>query len=167
MLIAAPASAEQILIKASKLYPGDGPPISPACLLIEDGQVVSISKEYSADDGKQVRELTGAIIIPGLVDAYSQMGIVGGSSETTREITPDFRVSGAVDWSARVFREVVSEGVTAVAISPGTDNVFAGIGIAAKTAGPIGTRIICEDIGLFVTGATGRPLTLAMPATCG
>ena len=45
--------------------------------------------------------------------------------------------------------------------------VDAGIGIAAKTAGPIGTRIICEDIGLFVTGATGRPLTLAMPATCG
>jgi imidazolonepropionase-like amidohydrolase len=92
--------------------------------------------------------------MPGLIDAATSIGIEGRSSESTIEITPNFRLLDAIDWSARSFKEARADGITAVALVPGTDNVVAGRSVVVKTAGEPGKRVVAGDHALVLTLAS-------------
>ncbi|MFP6615730.1 MAG: amidohydrolase family protein, partial [Candidatus Hydrogenedentota bacterium] len=120
-----------------------------------DGKIKQISQTLEVPDDVKVVDLGDAVIVPGFVNAYSQLGITGGSSEFTREITPNFNVLAAIDWESRGFREALDGGVTTVGISPGTENVIAGISLAVKTTGnDFDQRIVKQDTGLVITLAS-------------
>ena len=135
LLWARPAQAEDILIVASKVYTMNGPPLTPGAVLVSKGKIVQVGSKLSAPAGAKVIDLGAGVLMPGLVDAYSQAGIAGGVTEMTREITPAIRVVDSIDWKARAFREALEEGTTCMGIAPGTDNVFSGLSCAVKTAG--------------------------------
>jgi hypothetical protein len=80
--------------------------------------------------------------------------VVIGSSELTREVTPDFQVLPAIHWQARGFREALAEGATSVHIAPGSDNVFSGLSSVVKTAGKRGERVVNPETGLVITMAS-------------
>ncbi|HEV8058858.1 MAG TPA: amidohydrolase family protein [Gemmataceae bacterium] len=159
-----PAQAEDILILASKVYTMTGPPLTPGAVLVSKGKIRQIGVKIEAPAGAKVIDLGAGVLMPGLVDAYSQAGIAGGVTETTREITPAIRVVDSVDWRARAFREALEEGTTCMGIAPGTDNVFSGLSCAVKTAGD--HRVIEPQLGVVIAmasdpasgnGARGRP----------
>ncbi len=164
LLWAPPAHAEDILIVASKVYTMTGPPLTPGAVLVSKGKIVQIGAKIEAPAGAKVIDLGAGVLMPGMVDAYSQAGIAGGVTETTREITPAIRVVDSIDWRARAFREAFDEGTTCMGIAPGTDNVFSGLSCAVKTAGD--RRVIEPQLGVVVAmasdpasgnGARGRP----------
>ena len=128
------AHAGDVLLKAAKAITLDGPSIEPVAILVHDGKIKQISQTIEVSDDVKVVDLGDVVVVPGFVNAYSQLGITGGSSEFTREITPNFDVQTAIDWESRGFREALDAGVTTVGISPGTENVIAGISLAAKTS---------------------------------
>ncbi|MDP6554798.1 MAG: amidohydrolase family protein [Pirellulaceae bacterium] len=149
------ALANDVLLKATKAITLDGPPIEPAAILVHDGKIKQIAQTIDVAGDVKVVDLGEAVVVPGFVNAYSQLGITGGSSELTREITPDFDVQSAIDWESRGFRETLDAGVTTVGISPGTDNVVAGISLAVKTAGDdVDQRVVKHDTGLVITLAS-------------
>ena len=124
-------------------------------ILIRDGKIKQIAQTIELPDDVKFVDLGDAVLVPGFVNAYSQLGITGGSSEFTREITPDFDVQSGIDWESRAFREVLDAGVTTVGISPGTENVIAGISLAVKTTGDnLDQRIVKQDTGLVITLAS-------------
>ncbi len=147
--------AEDLVLMAAKAYTAHGPAIEPAVIVIRDGKIAELGAKIELPAGAHVVDLGDAVLVPGFVNAYSQMGISGGSSELTRELTPDFEVLAAIDWESRAFREAVDEGVTTVGISPGTDNVVAGIALAAKTHGKeLRRRVLRPNAGLVMTLAS-------------
>ena len=149
------AGAADLLLKSAKAITLDGPPIEPAAILIHDGKIKQISQTIDVSDDVKVVDLGEAVVVPGFVNAYSQLGITGGTSELTREITPEFDVQSAIDWESREFLETLSAGVTTVGISPGTDNVVAGISSAVKTTGDdLDQRVVKHDTGLVITLAS-------------
>ncbi len=155
LLVSGSVRAEDLLLKAAKVITQAGPPVEPAAILIRDGKIQQIATRIDVPEGVKVVDLGTAVVVPGFVNAYSQLGITGGDSELTREITPNFDVQSALDWESRAFRESSDEGVTTVGISPGTDNVVAGIALAAKTFGEdLPRRILKPDTGLVVTLAS-------------
>ena len=79
---------------------------------VSDGKVVEVAESIAAPNGAKVLDLGAGTLIPGLVDAHTTLGIDGETSEITREITPNFRVLDAVDWSARAFRIAAADGTT-------------------------------------------------------
>ncbi len=151
----AAARADQLLLKAAKAITLDGPPVDPAAVLIENGKIKRVANSIDVADDVKVVDLGTAVLVPGFVNAYSQLGITGGSSEFTREITPEFDVQSAIDWEARSFHEALAEGVTVAGISPGTDNVIAGTSFVVKTAGDdLDERVVNDDYGLAITMAS-------------
>ena len=146
--------AERILLKAAKAYGVEGESLEPAHLLIVDGKIAGLGSDLEASEATRTIELEDAVLLPGLVNAYSQAGVSGGDSEFTREVTPNYELHSAVDWDALAFRIARAEGVTTIAIAPGTDNVFAGVAFAVKAGGAAAQRVIDEDLGLVVTVAS-------------
>src|SRR5262245_14296555 len=120
------ATAEEVVVKAAKVYTMTGPPLAPGAVHIKDGRIVAVGATVDAPTGVRVVDLGNGVLMPGLIDAYSSIGIEGGDSESTAEVTPNVRVLDAVDWAAKAFRQVRSDGVTAIGLVPGTDNVVAG-----------------------------------------
>jgi imidazolonepropionase-like amidohydrolase len=167
LFLAQPAQAEDILITASKVYTMTGPPLTPGAVLISNGKIAQVGAQLVAPAGAKVIDLGAGVLMPGFVDAYSHAGIAGGTTETTREITPDIRIVDSIDWRARAFREALEEGTTSLGVAPGTDNVFCGLSCAVKTAGD--KRIIEPQLAAVITmasdpangnNARGRPDTI-------
>jgi imidazolonepropionase-like amidohydrolase len=152
LLTATSARAEDLLIRAAKVYTMTGAPLAPGAVLISNGKIVQVDAEISPPAGAKVMDLGSGVLMPGLVDAYSSVGIAGSPTEMTREVTPDYRVLTAVDWHSRAFREALTEGTTCLGLDPGTDGVFAGLGCAIKTAG--GQRVLKAETGLVITMAS-------------
>lgn len=146
------AKAEDLLIKAAKVYTMNGAPLAPGAVLVSKGKIVQVAPKIEAPAGTKVIDLGTGVLMPGLIDAYSQAGLTGGATETTREITPAFRAIDSVDWKARAFREALDDGTTCVAVAPGTDNVFSGLSCAVKTAGERNT--LEPELGVMIAMAS-------------
>jgi imidazolonepropionase-like amidohydrolase len=149
---AQPARADDLLIRAGKVYTMTGPPLTPGAVLVSNGKITQVGAKLEAPAGAKVIDLGSGFLMPGFVDAYSHAGIAGGVTETTREITPSIRVADVIDWNARPFREALDEGTTCLGLAPGTDNVFCGLACAVKTAG--GKRVLERETGLVITMAS-------------
>ena len=146
------ARAEDLLVQAAKVYTMTGPPLAPGAVLISDGKIVRVDSKLAAPAGAKVIDIGSGVLMPGLVDAYSSVGIAGNPAEMTKEVTPDYRVLAAVDWRSRAFREALAEGTTCLGLFPGTDGVFAGLSCAVKTAGM--QRVLQKETGLVITVAS-------------
>ena len=81
-----------MLITAAKVYTMTGPPLAPGAVLVSNGKIVQVASKLTPPSGAKVIDLGGGVLMPGLVDAYSSAGVAGHPAETTREITPDYRV---------------------------------------------------------------------------
>jgi imidazolonepropionase-like amidohydrolase len=150
--LATQARAEEMLIRAGKVYTMTGPPLSPGAVLVSDGKIVQVGTKLTAPSGAKEVDLGSGVLMPGLVDAYSQLGIASSPAEITKEITPAYRVLKEVDWRSRAFREALDEGTTCLGLAPGTDGVFAGLACAVKTAGA--QRVLQPETGLIITVAS-------------
>jgi imidazolonepropionase-like amidohydrolase len=149
-----PAAAEETVIKAAKVYTAAGPVLAPGTVRVADGKIVEVAESISPPAGAKVIDLGAGSLIPGLVDAHTILGIDGETSEITREVTPNFRVLDAVDWSARAFRAAAADGTTTVGIVPGTDNVIAGLSCIIKTGGETDKRVVRGVHALVITLAS-------------
>jgi imidazolonepropionase-like amidohydrolase len=149
LLTALPAAAEEVVIKAAKVYTVTGPPLTPGMVRVKDGKVAEVAATITAPAGAQVIDLGPGCLIPGLIDAHTSIGL-DGDNEYTAEVTPNFRVLDAVDWSARAFRTALSEGTTTVSLVPGTENVIAGLSSVVKTGGDPAQRVLKKDNALVI-----------------
>src|SRR5205807_8078381 len=104
-------------LRAAKVYMVADRPLAPGAVLISDGKIVQVGAKLTPPAGAKVIDLGPGVLMPGLVDGYSSAGVAGHPAETTREITPDYRVLSAVDWRSRAFREMLAEGTTSVGIA--------------------------------------------------
>jgi imidazolonepropionase-like amidohydrolase len=152
LLLATPAWADELLIRAGKVYTMAGPPLSPGAVLVSDGKIVQVGTKLMVPAGAKEVDLGSGVLMPGLVDAYSQLGIASRPAEITKEITPNYRVLKEVDWRSHAIREALDEGTTCLGLAPGTDGVFAGLACAVKTTG--GRRVLEPETGLIITMAS-------------
>jgi imidazolonepropionase-like amidohydrolase len=148
------APADDTIVKAAKVYTLTGPPLSPGMVHVRDGKIVDVGESLSSPDGARQIDLGNGVLIPGLVDSHTSIGVEGGAAESTAEVTPNFRVLDAIDWSSRAFRQARAEGVTAAELVPGTDNVVGGLSCIVKTAGERTKRILKADRALVITLAS-------------
>ena len=101
-LMAVPAvPADTVVIEAKKIYTADGSVLEPGHIVVTDGRITAMSAGPAADDANAIKV---EVLIPGLVDAYSQAGL-SQSAERTREVTPDLKTCGIIDFRDRDFAE--------------------------------------------------------------
>ncbi|MCI0455456.1 MAG: amidohydrolase family protein [Gemmataceae bacterium] len=155
LLLAAPVQGQDLLIRAARVYTMTGPPLTPGAVLVSSGKIAQVGPALTPAAGARVLDLGSGTLLPGLIDAYGQLGIAVSASEITKEVTPEYRVQTAIDWRARAFREALADGTTCLGLAPGTDGVFAGLSCVVKTAGPTSARRVLQpDTGLLITMAS-------------
>ena len=78
-----------IALVGGTVWPGEGPPLQNATVLIENDRIVDVGTNLVIPDGAQVYGCQGMVITPGLVDAYTQLGLVEISSVgSTNDTSP-------------------------------------------------------------------------------
>jgi imidazolonepropionase-like amidohydrolase len=111
---------------------GDGQTMHNVLITINDGKITAVTQNADADDAQSV---ANAHMTPGLIDAYSYMGVDGATLEESRESTASLKLSNSLRFDAPAFGYASSEGVTSAYISPASMNVIGGLGCMVKTHG--------------------------------
>ncbi len=120
-------AAQSVKVSADKVHLGDG--------RVLDGGTVEIAKGVIAGVTPGGGGGRGWVLTPGLVDAYTFLGVGPETVEGSREVTAGHRVATTARLDGEAFRNAVREGVTTAYLSPDSLNVIGGIGAVVKTAG--------------------------------
>ena len=131
-----------LLIKNAKIYSMVAPAIEQGDILIENNKIIKIGQGIEEKKAEVLRA-DGLIALPGLVDAHTHIGGMNFSqpthtddlNEMTNNITPDLQAIYGIDPGSPDFSYAYQNGITTVAITPGSGNVVAGWAFAAKTYG--------------------------------
>lgn len=109
-----------------------------ATVRIEKGKIVAVS-------GGGRGGIAGSQVTPGLVDAYTFLGVDAQTVEHSREITAGHRVADSARLDAESFLRAAREGVTTAYVSPDSLNVIGGLGAVVKTAGGRSADLFAES----------------------
>lgn len=134
-----------LTVKGAKIYPVIGDILESGIMLIDEGKIIAIGQNIPIPDNSEVLDLKGKIVIPGLIDAHTHIGIWGdGEGEEAHDgnewidpVTAGINALNAVNPRHSSFEGAREGGITTVQILPGSVNPVAGLGFACKTAGTI------------------------------
>jgi imidazolonepropionase-like amidohydrolase len=152
------ASQATLAIRGGKVYPISGPPIEHGVLVVANGKIVAVGEEGKTKipRGATVEDATGKIVMPGIVDSHSHIGIIanplaedsGDANEASGPIEPGLRAMDAIDPADPNIRMATAGGITTANIMPGSGNVMGGQTAYVKLRGStIEQMLIPETIG--------------------
>ena len=126
-LLAGPLGAQTIAITGGKVYPVSGPPIEHGTVLVKDGKILAVGASVAVPAGAQQIDATGKWVTPGLVDSYSNLGLVdvefGAGPRESSAKGADGIAAAFESWLGLNPRSVMiqparEEGVTTTAVWP-------------------------------------------------
>ncbi len=133
------------VFRGATIYSANGPAIENGALLICGGKIIGVGKidEISVPDGATVRNVGGRVIIPGLVDSHSHLGVYSRPSISSN--SDGNEMSGPIQGSVRAIDSVnpldpgikmaQAGGVTTANVMPGSGNVIGGQTVYVKLRG--------------------------------
>ena len=159
--------AQTVALTGGLVLPISSEPVEGGTVLIVDGRIAAVGADVAIPAGAEVVDVTGSVVMPGIIDAMSYFGVAGEDmNEVPVPLTPELRIieafspfgafgSGAAG-EIRV-RELLQGGVTAMYIGPGDATVLGGQGVVVKSAGErFGDLIVREPAAIDIT-LGGRP----------
>lgn len=138
-----------MLICNGKILTMAGEKIENGFVQIEGSKITKVGemkgfKNYKKLVGSnEVIDAKGGIVMPGLIDAHSHIGIMeekkgtigDDCNESTRPVTPSLRAIDAINPMDAAFHEAIAAGITGVMVGPGSANVIGGQFAFIKTHG--------------------------------
>lgn len=149
---AAQDDSTAVLYSADTVYTMAGEPISPGQVLVVDGKIKAVESlvpEAVRGSARLVELGKNSVLMPGMIDAYTQSGLGQESvDEVSKETTPNFRTIQSIDWKSTEIKQRLHAGTTTMCVCPGTQNVISGIASIVKTAGD---QVINDDYALVAS----------------
>jgi imidazolonepropionase-like amidohydrolase len=142
------AAQDQVTaIRGARIYTISGGVIDAGVVLFQNGRILDVGPGLPIPPGARIIEANGRIVTPGLIDARCSLGVSSTDAwETSGALVPQVRILDSFamprdpDW--------LREGVTAVYVSPGPENVIGGIGAVVKLAGSLREAVVREAAGV-------------------
>lgn len=137
VVLAGPAAAQQTLvIDGADALPVTGPRIANARIVVVDGHIAAVgpAAEVAIPDGAEVLDRRGRVVIPGLVDTHSHLGVYprpdvpahADGNEMSAPLQAGVRALDAIWPGDPGLRMALAGGVTTANIMPGSGNPVGG-----------------------------------------
>ena len=144
-----------LLKHATVLTMADAGVIENGDVLMDAGKIVSVGTNLP-QDGCEVIDCTGKIVLPGFVDAHAHRSNFpengegsGDINELTNPVTAELNAYYAIDPSNISFKLSCQYGITTNCIAPGSGNVVGGYCVAMKAAGKgLQAQVIANPVAL-------------------
>lgn len=133
-----------MLIKNAKIFTMEGRPIENGWLLTQNDKIKALGEGGEpASFGEEIFDAGGGVLLPGLIDAHTHIGMCEDSldfegddtNEDTDPASPQLSAADAINPLDRCFDDALSAGVTTVITGPGSANPVGGRLVAMKTYG--------------------------------
>jgi imidazolonepropionase-like amidohydrolase len=111
----------------AQIIPINGQPIANGVLVVHQGKIIAVgasgSTQIPADAERH--NLSGKVIMPGLVDSHSHIG--GGSGgDGSAPLQPDVRVMDSINARDTGFQRAQAGGITTANVMPGSGHLLSG-----------------------------------------
>ena len=142
------AQAQPQVFMGARLIPIVGEPIDNGVLLVQDGKIhYAGTAEAASLPANAVRhDVSGKVIMPGLVDTHSHLGRVDGG-DASAALHPDVRVLDAVDVQHSGIKKALAGGRHAVSGQPAGRAAMIRYLIAPRI--PPGAKLLLFAFGLW------------------
>lgn len=129
LLTAAALHAQEnpVAFTGATIIPISGAPVENGLLLVQHGKITAVGDAATVRLSSEVQiiDVTGKIIMPGLVDSHSHIG--GGSGgDSSSPIQPETRVLDSINVRDPRFQKTRSGGITTVNVMPGSGHLISG-----------------------------------------
>lgn len=125
-----PAQPKILALRGARIYTGSGAPLDAGVVLIEKGKIAAVGKDVPIPPAAQVHDVTGKVLIPGLIDAASRLFVPTGGERSAG--SPEQRVIDGLDFFQRDAAEAVEQGVTTVYVGPLGVGAVNGLGAVVR-----------------------------------
>jgi imidazolonepropionase-like amidohydrolase len=153
MLIAQAQERPTAFIGAT-IYPVSSEPIENGVLIVHQGKITAVGGANTRIPNNAERvDVTGKVIMPGLVDTHSHIGR-GDGGDASSATHPDVRIVDAIDARSDTFRKARTGGVTTVNVMPGSGHLLSGqtVYLKLRDADTIYDLLIEKDIENGIIG---------------
>lgn len=142
------------VFEGAEIIPMTGEAISNGVLIVHNGSITAIGEAGSVSIPRNADriDVTGKVIMPGIVDTHSHIG-EGDGGDRSATLHPDVRILDTIDPRSSTFRKALSGGVTSVNIMPGSGLLMSGqtVYVKPKPANTIEEMLIIvdEETGIY------------------
>jgi imidazolonepropionase-like amidohydrolase len=133
----------RLAIVGGRVIPVAGAPVEDGVVLVNDGRIEAVGRDVRVPDGAERVDAAGKVVLPGLVDAHTHLGVheeaEGWAGQDTNEmtdpVTPQIRALDAINPADLGFADAMAGGVLTVNVNPGSGNPIGGQAAAVRSAG--------------------------------
>lgn len=137
-----------IAFVGAHLIPVAGAEIPDGTVIVHQGRIVAVGPRATVAipvDAER-RDVTGKVLMPGLVDSHSHVGEVAGA-DGTAPIQGDVRTIDAINVRAASIKKARAGGITTVNVMPGSGHLMSGqtTYLKLRDGGTIDELLLCSD----------------------
>lgn len=148
MAAAVQAQDRPQVFEGAEIIPITGEAISNGVLIVENGSITAVGEAGSVSIPRNADriDVTGKVIMPGIVDTHSHIG-EGDGGDGSASLHPDVRILDTIDPRSSTFKKALSGGITSVNIMPGSGLLMSGqtVYVKPKPANTIEEMLIIVD----------------------
>jgi len=120
------AQENPIAFKGAQLITVSGDAIDNGVIVVQNGVIQRVGDSGTRiPRNAEVVDVSGKVIMPGLVDTHSHIG-EGDGGDRSSALHPDVRIMDAIDPRSDTFKKALAGGITSVNVMPGSGHLMSG-----------------------------------------
>ena len=157
-------SSRVLAVRAGRVMDGTGRVYRNGVVLVRDGRIRGVGEELAIPYGAEVIDIADGVVTPGLVDAFSHLGLAGEGTSVPNG-APQQRLHDAIAFDDPMFPAALAAGITTVLVAGKDSGLASGRLAAMKTGAEDHDGMVLRQIAgqRFVYNAIGpnatKPLT--------
>ena len=153
--VTASAQDRPIAFIGARVIPIDGEEIPNGVLVVSGGKITGVGKAGAVQipAGAERVDVSGKVVMPGLVDTHNHIGGFGGA-DGSAPIQPDVRIYDSLNVHSSGFRRARAGGLTTLNIMPGSGHLLSGqtVYVKLRDARTIDDMFIFDGDGKIMGG---------------